>query len=189
MKRVLSVILSGGLLFTGVMSFAQPVTQAAAQAPKPIDQKQLMRLGATFQAVRELYVDEVTDEQLIDHAMEGMLADLDPHSAYLDKDELRSLNDMTEGEFSGIGVEVTANKQGVLQVISPLDGSPASKAGVKAGDLIIRVGDQSVTGMQINSVIKAIRGPTGSQVNLTLLRKGEAKPITVTVTREEITLS
>jgi len=152
------------------------------------DQEQVVRLGTVVEAIRQLYVDKKNDKELIDHALEGMLADLDPHSAYLDKDEVRALSDMTEGGFSGIGVEIEM-KRGMLQVVSPLDGSPASKAGVKPGDLIVKVDGKVVRGMKVSQIIKRIRGPKGSTVMLTILRKGKNQPLVVAVKRDDIKLN
>jgi carboxyl-terminal processing protease len=172
---ILAVVLS--IALTGFVQAHEPT--------KPINKKQIQRLGVVFEAVRQLYVDEKSDKEIVEHAMEGMLSDLDPHSAYLSGDELRDLNDMTEGGFVGIGIEITL-KHGLLQVVTPLDDSPAKKAGIEPGDLIMRVDGKAVRGMKINQVVKSIRGKPGTRVTLAIMRKGVDHPLTVTVPREKI---
>ena len=172
------------ILMVSFSMFAASWLQAQEQA-KPIDQAQIQRLGVVFEAVRQLYVDKKSDKEIIEHAMEGMLADLDPHSAYLSGDELRDLSDMTEGGFVGIGIEITM-KHGLLQVVTPLDDSPAKKAGIEPGDLIMRVDGKAVRGMKISEVVKNIRGKPGTTVTLVLMRKGVDHPVTVKVPREQI---
>jgi carboxyl-terminal processing protease len=138
-----------------------------------------------FNAIKGGYVESVEDKKLITHAVSGMLSGLDPHSAYLDQDAFKDLQVGTQGEFGGLGIEV-GMEDGFVKVVSPIEDTPAFRAGIKAGDLIIKLDDTSVKGMTLNDAVKRMRGKPKTQITLTIARKGEAKPIVVTLTREVI---
>ncbi|MDF2940050.1 MAG: peptidase [Gammaproteobacteria bacterium] len=169
-----------------------PVISKPISAPAPtpdtnISQADLERFGAAMEAVQDYYVDKVSGKTIIDNAISGMLSNLDPHSAYLDEQDYEDLQAMTEGQFCGIGVEVDMEGP-ALEVIAPLDGSPAAKAGIKAGDMIVRINDTPVQGLTANQAIMMMRGKKGDKVTLTIFRKGAAKPLVITLTRDEIKL-
>lgn len=154
---------------------------------KPLTKQQMYLFGSTLQAIREAYVDEVTDQEIIKNAVTGMLSNLDPHSAYLTPKELQELQSMTQGEFTGVGMEVTM-QHGVVRVVSPIDDTPAAKAGIQAGDLIMRIDGQSVQGMSLHEAVMKMRGKRGTKVTLTILRKSVGKPFDVTIKRAKITV-
>ena len=131
------------------------------------------------------YVEPVDDKKLITEAINGMLTGLDPHSAYLDQEAFRELQVGTQGEFGGLGIEV-GMEDGFVKVVAPIDDTPASRAGVKSGDLIVKLDDTSVKGMTLNDAVKRMRGKPNTQITLTIVRKGEPKPIVVTLTRAVI---
>ncbi len=147
--------------------------------------KDVQRFGAAVKAIKNYYVEPVSDQKLFDEAIRGMLAGLDPHSSYLNADDLRELRDQTTGEFSGLGIEISG-EDGLIKVISPLDDSPAQKAGIKPGDLIILINNVPVKGMALNDAVKKMRGKTGSAVVLTVLRKSEQKPLRFNLVRADI---
>ena len=131
------------------------------------------------------YVEPVEDKKLITHAISGMLTGLDPHSQYLDADAFKDLQVNTQGEFGGLGIEV-GMEDGFVKVVSPIEDTPAYRAGIKAGDLIVKLDDTPVKGMTLADAVKRMRGKPKTQITLTIVRKGEAKPIVVTITREVI---
>src|SRR4051812_45699550 len=156
------------------------VAQREELGPLPIEE--LRAFTEVFGRVKSDYVESVEDKKLITEAITGMLAGLDPHSAYLDQDAFRELQVGTQGEFGGLGIEV-GMEDGFVKVVSPIDDSPAFRSGLKAGDLIVKLDETSVKGMTLNDAVKRMRGKPNTQVTLTLVRKGEAKPIVVTLTR------
>src|SRR3981081_1666475 len=161
----------------------QAVADRAGRAPLPIEERRAFT--EVFGAIKTNYVEPVEDKKLITEAINGMLTGLDPHSAYLDQEAFRELQVGTQGQFGGLGIEV-GMEEGLVKVISPIEDTPAYKAGVKPGDLIVKLDDTQVKGMTLNDAVKKMRGKAGTQITLTLLRKGEAQPIVVTLTRAEI---
>ncbi len=153
-----------------------------------IDQLPLEDLRAfseIYAKVKQNYVEAPDDSELIKNAIRGMLAGLDPHSSYLDTEEFKELQVGTTGEFGGLGIEVTT-EDGFVKVVSPIDDTPAEKAGVKAGDLIIRLDDTPVKGMSLSDAVKIMRGKPGTDIVLTIVREGEQQPLTFTLTRAVI---
>jgi len=159
------------------------VAQREALGPLPVEE--LRAFTEVFGRIKADYVEPVEDKKLITEAITGMLAGLDPHSAYLDQDAFRELQVGTQGEFGGLGIEV-GMEDGFVKVISPIDDSPAARAGVKAGDLIVKLNETSVKGMTLNDAVKRMRGKPNTQIVLTIVRKGETKPILITLTRAVI---
>ena len=159
------------------------VAQKEAEAPLPIEE--LRAFADVFNAVKTGYVEPVEDKKLITHAISGMLSGLDPHSQYLDADAFRDLQVNTQGEFGGLGIEV-GMEDGFVKVVSPIEDTPAYRAGIKAGDLIVKLDDTPVKGMTLADAVKRMRGKPKTQITLTILRKGEPKPIVLTLTREII---
>lgn len=135
--------------------------------------------------IKTSYVDEISDTTLIDDAIEGMLTSLDPHSSYLPEDAMASMTEQTKGEFGGLGIEVTMDR-GVVKVVSPIEGTPAYKAGVKAGDLIIKIDDQDVQGLTLSDAVEMMRGKVGSDIKIKVFREDERKTMDITITRDII---
>jgi carboxyl-terminal processing protease len=159
------------------------VAQRDVLGPLPVEE--LRAFTEVFGRIKSDYVEPVADKKLITEAITGMLAGLDPHSAYLDQDAFRELQVGTQGEFGGLGIEV-GMEDGFVKVISPIDDSPAARAGIKAGDLIVKLDETSVKGMTLNDAVKRMRGKENTQITLTIVRKGELKPLVVTLTRAKI---
>ena len=138
-----------------------------------------------YARIKKDYVEEVGDKSLLEGAIRGMLSSLDPHSAFLSQDEFKELQIGTTGEFGGLGIEV-GMENGFVKVISPIDDTPAARAGVQAGDLIIKLDDVSVKGKSLNEAVKLMRGRRGTDIDLTIIREGQAQPLVITVTRDVI---
>ena len=172
-------------IFAGVIiSLNFPaVAQPGESGPLPIEE--LRAFAEVFGRIKSDYVESVDDKKLITQAISGMLAGLDPHSGYLDKEEFREMQVDTRGEFGGLGIEV-GMEDGFVKVISPIDDSPASRAGIKPGDLIVKLGDAFVKGMTMNDAVERMRGSPGTPITLTIARKGEDKPLVFTLKREVI---
>lgn len=155
---------------------AEPVVPAAAEAspagPERLPLDDLRTFVEVFERIRASYVEPVDDRTLFENAIRGMLASLDPHSAYLDAKDFEDLQNATTGEFDGIGLDVGI-EDGVVRVVAPIDDTPAAKAGIKAGDYIIKIDGKSVQGMALSDAINLMRGKAGSKLQMTILRKGE----------------
>lgn len=156
-------------------------TITTAQIPQ-LPLTALRQFADVLQQIRDSYVEPTTDEQLLEYAIQGMLAGLDPHSSYLSKEDFTNLQESTKGEFAGLGIEISM-ENGMIKVIAPIDDSPAAKAGLQAGDLIIQLDKQVVKGLSINEAIERMRGPVGTQIELTILRASEPQPLHIVVTR------
>lgn len=177
------LVLTG--LCAGVLISLNFSANADRNAVAPLPVEELRALADVFNAIKQGYVEPVEDKKLITHAISGMLTGLDPHSAYLDAEAFKDLQVGTQGEFGGLGIEV-GMEDGFVKVISPIEDTPAFRAGVKAGDLIVKLDDTPVKGMNLGDAVKRMRGKPKTQITLTLARKGETKPIVVTLTREVI---
>jgi carboxyl-terminal processing protease len=147
--------------------------------------EELRTFTDVFARIKQDYVVEVDDKELLESAIRGMLTGLDPHSAYLDEEEFRELQIGTTGEFGGLGIEV-GMEDGFVRVISPIDDTPAQRAGVKSGDLIVRLNDKPVKGMSLNDAINLMRGKKGTKITLTIVREGVDQPLTIPITRDII---
>jgi carboxyl-terminal processing protease len=161
----------------------QAIGQLAARSPLPVEE--LRAFSEVFGAIKQNYVEPVEDKKLITEAINGMLSGLDPHSAYLDAEAFKELQVGTQGQFGGLGIEV-GMEDGLVKVISPIEDTPAFRAGIKPGDLIIKLDDQQVKGMTLNDAVKKMRGKPNTPIVLTIARKGEANPIVVTLQRAVI---
>ncbi len=179
MKKIalLGLGLVGG--FSAAM-FALPEARGANDASA---YSQLDLFSDAFERVRANYVRPVKDSELIDAAIQGMVSNLDPHSSYMDVKMYGDMQINTKGQFGGVGIEVTQDEGGLIKVISPIDGTPASRAGIKTGDRIAGIDDSSIAGLPLNEAIDKMRGPAGSKITLTILREGEKKPFDVTLVR------
>ncbi len=159
------------------------MAQKGADAPLPLDE--LRQLTDVYGLIKSDYVETVDDKKLLTDAISGMVAALDPHSVYLDKKAYRELSDSMEGKFVGLGIEV-AMEDGYVKIVSPIEDSPAFRAGIKAGDLITRIDSTPIKGLSLDEAIKKMRGEPNSKVVLTIARKGEDKPWLVPLVRQEI---
>ncbi|MFV2060580.1 MAG: S41 family peptidase [Gammaproteobacteria bacterium] len=149
----------------------------------PLDD--IRNLSEVFGKIKENYVEEVDDKTLLENAIRGMLSGLDPHSSYLDKESFHELRVGTSGEFGGLGI-VVGMENGFVKVVSPIDDTPAARAGIEAGDLIIRLDDTPVKGMTLDDAVKIMRGKPGSPIDLMIVREGKDKPFDVTIVRDKI---
>lgn len=149
--------------------------------------EELRAFTEVFGKIKEEYVEEISDTQLLEDAVKGMLSGLDPHSAYLDVEAFDELRVGTSGEFGGLGIEV-GMEDGFVKVVTPIDDTPAARAGVQAGDLIIRLDETPVKGMTLNDAVKIMRGKPGTELKLTIVREGQAAPLEINVTRAIITV-
>ncbi len=180
---------SFGLITLGVVAGIlvslnfQAIGQLATRSPLPVEE--LRAFTEVFGAIKQNYVEPVEDKKLITEAINGMLAGLDPHSAYLDAEAFKELQVGTQGQFGGLGIEVSM-EDGLVKVISPIEDTPAYRAGVKPGDLIVKLDDAQVKGMTLNDAVKRMRGKPNTQITLTIARKGEPQPIIVTLMRAVI---
>ena len=178
-----------GLLCAGVLGGVLISQQFSAMADKepratvPIEE--LRTFAEVFNAIKQGYVEPVDDKKLITFAISGMLSNLDPHSTYLDADAYKELQVGTQGEFGGLGIEV-GMEDGLVKVVSPIEDTPADRGGVKSGDLIFKLDDTLVKGLTLSDAVKRMRGKPKTQIKLSILRKGEAKPLEITLTREVI---
>lgn len=170
---------AGVFLSVGVTAWAQQ------QKPDPLPLDELRQLSNVFAIIKNDYVDPVSDKKLIDGAISGMVSSLDPHSAYLDEQAYKDMQQVTDGEFGGLGIEVGDDDggSGAIKVIAPLEGTPAAKAGVLAGDRIIRINDTATDGLGLAGAVKLMRGDPGSPVTLTVMRGNNPRPIVLHMQR------
>lgn len=181
MKRFLFVALGMGIGFAAAFGIL-PAAGAGGDAGV---YHQLDLFSEAFETVRAKYVRPVQDSELVDAAIEGMVSSLDPHSSYFTAKEFSDFQVQTSGSFGGVGIEVSA-EDGLVKVVSPIDDTPAAKAGIKPGDYIAAVNGTSVQGLPLDQALDKMRGPAGSKVTLTILRNGEKKPFDVTLVRAVI---
>ena len=178
-----------GLIGLGVVAGIAGSMQFDAMAQKnvgaPLPIEELRQLADVFGLIKSDYVESVEDKKLLTEAISGMVASLDPHSAYLDKKAFKELREGTQGKFVGLGIEVGI-EDGFVKVISPIEDSPAYRAGLKAGDLITRLDNTPTKGLTLDEAVKKMRGEPNSKITLTIARKDEDKPIIVTIIRQEI---
>jgi len=177
--------LFSGVLMGIVLGLAATVSLSVF-ALKPDNQflplAQLKKFSEVYARIKNDYVEKVDDKKLITDAISGMLKGLDPHSDYLNEDNFKELREGTSGEFGGLGIEV-GQENGFIKVIAPIDDTPAKKAGIKSGDLIIRLNDKSVKGMSLSDAVKQMRGKPGEAINLLITRDGTAAPIKIKIVR------
>lgn len=182
------VILVSGIIVGVIMSVgsgAMATKEATEARDTPIPLEGLRAFTDAYARIKNDYVEEVDDKSLLENAIRGMLTGLDPHSSYLNAEEFKDLQIGTSGEFGGLGIEV-GMESGFVKVISPIDDTPAERAGVQAGDLIIRLDEQPVKGMTLNDAVKLMRGKPGTVLTLTIIREGEEKPLKLPITRAVI---
>jgi len=158
---------------------------STAKAAAADTYRQLNLFGDVFERVRADYVEKPDDSKLIESAINGMLAGLDPHSSYMDPKSFRDMQVQTRGEFGGLGIEVTM-EDGLIKVVTPIDETPAAKAGILANDIITQLDGEQVQGLTLNQAVEKMRGPVNTKIKLTIMRKGNDKPIEVSITRDVI---
>jgi carboxyl-terminal processing protease len=182
----------GGLVWQSVLAqhdpaaetpTAPPTVPSPAQETIPLDDIRIF--VEVFHKIKKDYVEKISDEDLLENAVRGMLAGLDPHSSYLDTDGYLSLQEGTTGEFGGLGIEV-GMEDGLLKVIAPIDDTPAKRAGVQAGDIIVRLDDTPVKGISLGDAVKSMRGKSGTTIRISVLREGEDKLLELTIKRAVI---
>ncbi len=174
-------LLAGVMLALGYSVHAD--RQSGTNGSIPLED--IRSLSEVFGKIKDNYVEDVPDKDLLENAIRGMLGGLDPHSTYLDKSAFQELRVGTSGEFGGLGI-VVGMEDGFVKVISPIDDTPAQRAGIKAGDLIIRLDDKPVKGMGLDDAVKRMRGKPGTKIDLVIVREGQEKPLNFTVTRDKI---
>ncbi|KHL68073.1 peptidase S41 [Pseudomonas flexibilis] len=178
----LCLALAAGGAYAQSSAPTDPSTSTAARAQLPLDD--LRTFAEVLDRIKSAYVEPVDDKTLLENAIRGMLSNLDPHSAYLDPQAFQELQESTSGEFGGLGIEV-GMEDGFIRVVSPIDDTPASRAGIEAGDLIVRIDGQPTKGMSMQEAVDMMRGKPGSKVELTIVREG-GQPFDVTLTRAVI---
>src|SRR6056300_1579867 len=178
-------LITFGLVFGILISVNLSVFADKKGEAKKLPVEDLRIFAEVFGKIKADYVEEVEDKQLLTEALNGMLAGLDPHSTFLDQDHFKEMQQGSSGEFGGLGIEV-GMEDGFVKVISPIEDTPAFKAGLQSGDLIIKLDDKSVKGMTLNDAVKLMRGKPGSTINVQILRKGKDTPFDVIITRAQI---
>jgi carboxyl-terminal processing protease len=188
MKKVWMAAVGGAVAGLVVSTqFAGPIVAQEAEDGASV-YEQLDLFGDIFERIRTSYVEKVSEKELIESAINGMLQSLDPHSSFLPADDFDDMQVQTRGEFGGLGIEVT-QENGFVKVVSPMDDTPADRAGILAGDLITHVNGESVMGLTLNEAVDLMRGPVGSEITITIAREDEAEPFDVSLTRETITIA
>ncbi|MDR2208995.1 MAG: S41 family peptidase [Azoarcus sp.] len=177
------LVLSGAIV--GIMISLNFSANADKPVPQPLPVEDMRAFSEVFEAIKREYVEPVEDKKLIVQAISGMLSGLDPHSAYLDADALKELQNSIQGEFDGLGIEVGL-EDGFIKVVSPIEDTPAFRAGIRSGDLIIKIDNTPTKDMALDEAVKRMRGKPATKITLTLARKGEQQPIIITLTREVI---
>src|SRR5918994_1296027 len=189
MMRKTSVILlsaaTGAALTLFVTQPRSVLMGSSARAAAADTYRQLNLFGDVFERVRADYVEKPDDSKLIESAINGMLAGLDPHSSYMEPKAFRDMQVQTRGEFGGLGIEVTM-EDGLIKVVAPIDETPAAKAGVMANDIITKLDEEQVQGLTLNQAVEKMRGPVNTKIKLTITRKGQTEPVEVTIVRDVI---
>jgi carboxyl-terminal processing protease len=190
MMRKTSVILLSAATGAALTLFVtQPravfMGSSSARAATSDTYRQLNLFGDVFERVRSDYVEKPDDGKLVESAISGMLTGLDPHSSYMDAKSFRDMQVQTRGEFGGLGIEVTM-EDGLIKVVSPIDDTPASKAGIMSNDIITNLDDEAVQGLTLNQAVEKMRGPVNTKIRLKIIRKGQDNPIEVTLVRDNI---
>ncbi|WP_109465163.1 S41 family peptidase [Albibacillus kandeliae] len=188
MKKFVMAALGGTV--AGVIATTQIAGPLVAQenARSSNVYEQLDLFGDIFERIRAQYVEQVDESKLIEAAINGMLTSLDPHSSYMNPQDAAAMRVQTRGEFGGLGIEVT-QEEGFVKVVSPIDGTPAEEAGIEAGDFITHVNGESVLGLTLDKAVDLMRGPVGSEIVITVVRKGEDEPFDVSIIRDTIKLT
>jgi carboxyl-terminal processing protease len=182
LSRLTSLALAIALIGSSALAQAETAPSATPQAPLPLDE--LRTFAEVMDRIKAAYVEPISDKVLLENAIKGMLSNLDPHSAYLEPEDFRDLQESTSGEFGGLGIEV-GTEDGFIKVITPIDDTPASAAGIQPGDLIVKIDGQPTKGLSMIEAVDKMRGKAGSKIELSLVREG-GKPFDVVLTRAVI---
>jgi carboxyl-terminal processing protease len=188
MRKTSLILLSAAAGAAATLLVTQPrvtLIGSSARAAASDTYRQLNLFGDVFERVRTDYVDKPNDSKLVESAISGMLTGLDPHSSYMDAKSFRDMTVQTRGEFGGLGIEVTM-EDGLVKVVSPIDDTPAARAGILANDLIVQLDDENVQGLTLNQAVEKMRGPVNTKIKLKVIRKGAEKPLDIVLTRENI---
>src|ERR1700678_1463748 len=188
MRKTYLVFLGAAAGVVTTLLVTQPhslLVGSSARAAASDTYRELNLFGDVFERVRADYVEKPDDSKLVESAINGMLAGLDPHSSYMDPKSFRDMQVQTRGEFGGLGIEVTM-EDGLVKVVAPIDDTPAAKAGVMANDIITQLDDEQVQGLTLNQAVEKMRGPVNTKIKLTIMRKGSDKPIEVSIMRDVI---
>jgi len=185
LRKTLPLVLVGAVLGITLSVGGMVLADKEAAPTSSLPLEDLRAFSEVFGQIKASYVEEVSDHDLLENAIKGMLTGLDPHSTYLDKKAFKDLQEGTRGEFGGLGIEV-GMEDGFVKVITPIDDTPAFKAGVEAGDLVIRLDEKPVKGMTLGDAVKIMRGKPGTDIVLTIIRDGETRPIKISITRDII---
>ncbi|OJU19779.1 MAG: peptidase S41 [Afipia sp. 62-7] len=188
MRKTSLVLLSAAAGAAATLFLTQPratLVGSTARAASSDTYRQLNLFGDVFERVRSDYVEKPDDSKLVETAISGMLTGLDPHSSYMDAKSFKDMQVQTRGEFGGLGIEVTM-EDGLIKVVSPIDDTPASEAGIRANDIISNLDDEPVQGLTLNQAVEKMRGPVNTKIRLKIIRKGQDKPLEVTLTRDNI---
>ena len=185
MRKTVLMLLSAASGAALTLLLSQPQVFTSAKAAAADTYRQLNLFGDVFERVRSDYVEKPNDAKLVESAINGMLAGLDPHSSYMDAKSFRDMQVQTRGEFGGLGIEVTM-EEGLIKVVAPIDDTPAAKAGVLANDIITHLDDEAVQGLTLNQAVEKMRGPVNTKIKLRINRKGAAKPTEIVITRAVI---
>ena len=184
-RRSLALLLAGAVIGASAMSFVQGTGSGTANAAGSQTYRQLAIFGDIFERVRAQYVTPPEEDKLVESAINGMLSSLDPHSSYLNPDAAKDMRVQTRGEFGGLGIEVTMENE-LVKVIAPIEGTPAERAGVLAGDLIAEIDGEEVRGLTLSDAVDKMRGAVKTPIELTIVREGAAEPIKLTIVRDII---
>ena len=184
MKKLVLAAASGAIAGIALTTQVGPLIAEQASRDSSV-YEQLDLFGSIFDRVRAQYVEPVETDKLVEAAINGMLTSLDPHSSYLSAKDFEDMQVQTKGEFGGLGIEVT-QEEGFVKVISPMDGTPADKAGILSGDYITHVNGESILGLTLNQAVDLMRGPVGSEIIITVVRQGTDQPFDVSIIRETI---
>jgi len=188
MRKTSIILLSAATGAARTLFVTQPrsvLMGSTARAATSDTYRQLNLFGDVFERVRSDYVEKPDDSKLVESAISGMLTGLDPHSSYMDAKSFKDMQVQTRGEFGGLGIAVTM-EDGLIKVVSPIDDTPASKAGIQANDIITNLDDEAVQGLTLNQAVDKMRGPVNTKIKLKIIRKGQDNPIEVTLTRDNI---
>ena len=185
MRKTVLILLSAASGAVLTLLVTQPTLFTSAKAAAADTYRQLNLFGDVFERVRSDYVEKPNDSKLVESAINGMLAGLDPHSSYMDPKSFRDMQVQTRGEFGGLGIEVTM-EDGLIKVVAPIDDTPAAKAGVMANDIITKLDEEQVQGLTLNQAVEKMRGPVNTKIKLTITRKGQDKPVEISITRDVI---
>src|ERR1700730_13302034 len=187
MRKVIPLLL-GAVLGAGLVTLAtktRVLPEGTALAAASDTYRNLNLFGDVFEKIRTDYVEKPDEERLVEAAIKRMLNSLDPHSSYMDAKSFRDMQVQTRGEFGGLGIEVT-QEDGLIKVVTPIDDTPASRAGILSGDIITAIDDENVQGLSLNQAVEKMRGPVNTKIKLKIIRKGADNPLDVTLVRDNI---